>query len=75
MVERGIVSEESNPYQYRFVDITDPESGKVMFEIEHEVRCVDAPDVPPPAHQPEPGPAPADLRGRPRRAGLGVATS
>jgi catechol-2,3-dioxygenase len=43
MVERGILSEESNPYQYRFVDITDPESGKVMFEIEHEVRCVTHP--------------------------------
>jgi catechol 2,3-dioxygenase-like lactoylglutathione lyase family enzyme len=43
MVERGILSEESNPYQYRFVDITDPESGKVMFELEHEVRCVTHP--------------------------------
>jgi hypothetical protein len=43
MVERGIVSEESNPYQYRFVDIVDPESGKTMFEIEHEVRCVTHP--------------------------------
>jgi len=43
MVERGIVSEESNPYQYRFVDITDPESGKVMFELEHEVRCATHP--------------------------------
>jgi hypothetical protein len=43
LVERGILSEESNPYQYRFVDITDPESGKVMFELEHEVRCVTHP--------------------------------
>ena len=43
MVERGILSEESNPYQYRFVEITDPESGKVMFELEHEVRCVTHP--------------------------------
>jgi catechol 2,3-dioxygenase-like lactoylglutathione lyase family enzyme len=43
MLERGIVSEESNPYQYRFVDITDPDSGKVMFELEHEVRCVTHP--------------------------------
>ena len=43
MVERGIVSEESNPYQYRFVEITDPDNGKVMFEIEHEVRCVTHP--------------------------------
>jgi hypothetical protein len=43
MVERGILSEESNPYQYRFVDIIDPESGKVLFELEHEVRCVTHP--------------------------------
>jgi len=43
MLERGIVSEESNPYQYRFVDIVDPESGKVMFELEHEVRCTTHP--------------------------------
>ena len=43
MVERGIVSEESNPYQYRFVEIADPESGKTLFEIEHEVRCVTHP--------------------------------
>jgi hypothetical protein len=43
MLERGIVSEESNPYQYRFVEITDPDSGKVMFELEHEVRCVTHP--------------------------------
>jgi len=43
MLECGIVSEESNPYQYRFVDITDPETGKVMFELEHEVRCVTHP--------------------------------
>ena len=43
MLERGIVSEESNPYPYRFVEITDPENGKVMFELEHEVRCVTHP--------------------------------
>jgi len=43
MLERGVVSEESNPYQYRFVDIVDPDNGKVLFEIEHEVRCVTHP--------------------------------
>jgi hypothetical protein len=36
--ERGIISQESNPYQYRFQDIVDPESGKLLYEIEHEVR-------------------------------------
>ena len=35
---RGIVSQESNPYQYRFQEIVDPESGKLLYEIEHEVR-------------------------------------
>ena len=43
MLERGLVSEESNPYQYRFVDIVDPDDGKVLFELEHEVRCVTHP--------------------------------
>ena len=36
--DRGIVSQESNPYQYRFQEIVDPESGKLLYEIEHEVR-------------------------------------
>ena len=36
--ERGIVSQESNPYQYRFQEIVDPDSGKLLYEIEHEVR-------------------------------------
>jgi catechol 2,3-dioxygenase-like lactoylglutathione lyase family enzyme len=36
--ERGLISEESNPVQYRFKDIVDPDSGKLMFVIEHEVR-------------------------------------
>src|SRR5262245_17150503 len=37
--ERGLVSEESNEYQYRFKDIVDPESGRHLFTLEHEVRC------------------------------------
>jgi catechol 2,3-dioxygenase-like lactoylglutathione lyase family enzyme len=36
--ERGIISQESNPHQYRFQEIVDPESGKLLYEIEHEVR-------------------------------------
>jgi catechol 2,3-dioxygenase-like lactoylglutathione lyase family enzyme len=36
--ERGIISQESNPYQYRFQEIVDPDSGKLLYEIEHEVR-------------------------------------
>jgi hypothetical protein len=41
--ERGLVFEESNWYQYRFKDIVDPESGRVLFTIEHEVRSLLSP--------------------------------
>jgi hypothetical protein len=43
LLERGLVTEESNPYQYRFQVITDPESGRQLSEIEHEVRCATHP--------------------------------
>jgi len=43
LVERGILSEESNPYQYRFNDIVDLETNKVLYTIEHEVRCATHP--------------------------------
>ena len=39
----GLVSEESNQYQYRFLDIVDPDSGKKLFQIEHEVRSITHP--------------------------------
>ena len=38
LVERGLVSEESDQHQYRFRTLIDPESGEPLFEIEHEVR-------------------------------------
>ncbi len=41
--ERGLVSQESNQWQYRFVDITDLDSGTVLFTIEHEVRSMTHP--------------------------------
>jgi hypothetical protein len=37
------VFEESDQYQYRFKDLVDPKSGKVLFTIEHEVRSVTHP--------------------------------
>ena len=37
------ITEESNQYQYRFEQITDLESGKHLFQIEHEVRCMTHP--------------------------------
>jgi hypothetical protein len=43
LAERGLVSEESNWYQYRFQDIADPETGRVLFTIEHEVRSLRSP--------------------------------
>lgn len=41
--ERGLVSEESDQHQYRFKDIVDPDGGKVLFTLEHEVRSMTHP--------------------------------
>ena len=41
--ERGLVTEESNWYQYRFEDLVDPDTGRVLFTIEHEVRSLRSP--------------------------------
>jgi catechol 2,3-dioxygenase-like lactoylglutathione lyase family enzyme len=41
--ERGLITEESNEVQYRFQDIADPDSGRVLFTIEHEVRSATHP--------------------------------
>ncbi len=41
--ERGLVSQEDSQHQYRFVDIVDPDNGKKLFEIEHEVRSMTHP--------------------------------
>ena len=43
LVERGLVTEESNQYQYRFKDIVDPDSGKVLYTLEHEIRSITHP--------------------------------
>ena len=43
LADRGLVTEESNWYQYRFQDIVDPETGRVLFTIEHEVRSLRSP--------------------------------
>jgi len=40
---RGLVTEESNWYQYRFQDIVDPDTGRVLFTVEHEVRSLLSP--------------------------------
>ncbi len=41
--ERGLVSQEDDQHQYRFKDITDPDTGKILFTIEHEVRSLHHP--------------------------------
>jgi hypothetical protein len=40
LVERGLISEESDQHQYRFLDIVDPDSNKPLFRIEHETRSM-----------------------------------
>jgi hypothetical protein len=41
--ERGLITQESDQYQYRFVDIVDPEDGRVLTKLEHEIRSVTHP--------------------------------
>jgi len=43
LAERGLVTEESSEYQYRFRDIVDPASGKRLFTLEHEMRSLTHP--------------------------------
>ena len=40
LLERGLITEESDQHQYRFTDIVDVDSGKVLFQVEHEVRSM-----------------------------------
>jgi hypothetical protein len=41
--QRNLISQEDNPYQYRFKDIVDLGSGKPLFTVEHEVRSATHP--------------------------------
>ncbi len=43
LLAKGLITQESDQHQYRFQDIIDPESGKVLFNIEHEVRSLKHP--------------------------------
>ncbi|HQT79275.1 MAG TPA: VOC family protein [Rhodopila sp.] len=38
--ERGLITEESDQHQYRFVDIVDVDTNKPLFQIEHETRSM-----------------------------------
>jgi hypothetical protein len=41
--ERGLITQESDQYQYRFVSIVDPEDGRELTKLEHEIRSVTHP--------------------------------
>ena len=43
LLERGLITEESDEYQYRFRDLVDPADGRKLFSIEHEVRSLTHP--------------------------------
>ena len=40
---RNLISVEDNQYQYRFKDIVDLDTGKLLFTVEHEVRSATHP--------------------------------
>jgi hypothetical protein len=40
LLERGLITEESDAHQYRFQMLIDPENGAPLFDIEHEVRSL-----------------------------------
>jgi catechol-2,3-dioxygenase len=41
--DRGLITEESGQHQYRFRDIVDPDSGEVLYALEHEIRSMTHP--------------------------------
>ena len=43
LLERGLITEESDQHQYRMVDIVDLDTNKPIFQIEHEVRSMKHP--------------------------------
>jgi hypothetical protein len=43
LLERGLITEESNQHQYRFKDIVDPADGRKLFTLEHEIRSITHP--------------------------------
>lgn len=43
LAQRGLITEETDRYQYRFQAIIDPDSGETLTELEHEVRSMSHP--------------------------------
>ena len=71
-MERGLITEESDQHQYRFVDIVDVDTNKPLFQIEHETRSMRHPMFNRTLHQPEPGHEQPQLRAGLRGRGLGA---
>jgi catechol-2,3-dioxygenase len=40
LLDRDLVTAEDDQHQYRFCDIIDPNDGRVLFTVEHEVRSL-----------------------------------
>jgi catechol 2,3-dioxygenase-like lactoylglutathione lyase family enzyme len=40
LLDKGLISEESDQHQYRFKELADPETGETLFTLEHEVRSM-----------------------------------
>jgi hypothetical protein len=43
LIERGLITLETDAHEWRFQKIVDPQSGAVQFEVEHEVRSLKHP--------------------------------
>jgi hypothetical protein len=43
LVERGLITLERGQYEWRFIDIVDPDTLKPLYRLEHEVRSVTNP--------------------------------
>jgi len=41
--KKNLIAEESDQHQYRFDHIIDPDSGRLLYELEHEVRSLHHP--------------------------------
>ena len=40
LLERKLITAESHQHQYRFIDIVDPKTEEVVFQLDHEVRSM-----------------------------------
>jgi hypothetical protein len=43
LAAKGLIVQESDQHQYLFQDIVDPDGGRVLFTVEHEVRSMKHP--------------------------------